>query len=104
MPCVAGIHKLCVVWHMHAVWDMHVQAIGVLQTNDPQNSEALKVELAGIQRVLGIESGGADALIALSLLCGGDYAIKGAEHVGSKSALKLLQHLLQDQEVIALQT
>ena len=103
VPHMACIRKLCVVLHMHAMWDMHLQAmINVLQSNEPQNSQALKVELAGIQSVLGIESGGADALIALSLLCGGDYAIMGAEHVGSKSALKLLQHLLQDTEVTTL--
>ena len=49
--------------------------------------------------MLGITHGGADALIALSLLCGGDYAIKGAEHVGSRSAVRLVQHLLQDCQV-----
>ena len=59
------------------------------------------MELAGIQYMLGIESGGADALIALSLLCGGDYAIKGAEHVGSKSALRLLQYLLKGQKAVS---
>ncbi|DBB04272.1 TPA: hypothetical protein ACH3X1_012770 [Trebouxia sp. C0004] len=75
-----------------------------LQSNDPQNSEVLKVELAGIQSLLGIEAGGPDALVALSLLCGGDYAIKGAEHVGSRRAIRLVQHLLQgcqnDDEVL----
>lgn len=45
--------------------------------------------------MLGINSGGADALIALSLLSGGDYAIKGAQHVGARSAIRLVQHLLQ---------
>ena len=38
-------------------------------------------------------------MVALSLLCGGDYAIKGAEHVGSRQAVKLLQHLLQGRQV-----
>ena len=59
----------------------------------------MKVELMGIQRMLGIRSGGPDALVALSLLCGGDYAVKGAEHVGSRQAIRLLQHLLQDCQV-----
>ncbi|KAL0048711.1 hypothetical protein WJX82_009391 [Trebouxia sp. C0006] len=67
-----------------------------LQSNDPQNSEVLKLELAGIQSMLGIEAGGPDALVALSLLCGGDYAVKGAEHVGSRQAIRLVCHLLQD--------
>lgn len=70
-----------------------------LQTNEPHNTEAVKVELAGVQSMLGIQSGGADALVALSLLCGGDYAIKGAEHVGSRSAVKLLQYLLEPHQV-----
>ncbi|KAL3141843.1 hypothetical protein ABBQ32_004509 [Trebouxia sp. C0010 RCD-2024] len=67
-----------------------------LQSGDPQNSEIAKVELAWVQQMLGIQSGGADALIALSLLSGGDYAVKGAEHVGARSAVRLVQHLLQD--------
>ncbi|KAL0042957.1 hypothetical protein WJX79_005070 [Trebouxia sp. C0005] len=75
-----------------------------LQSNQPQNSEVLKVELAGIQSMLGIEAGGPDALVALSLLCGGDYAVKGAEHVGSRQAIRLVHHLLQgcqnDEEVL----
>ena len=70
-----------------------------LQSGEPQNSEIAKVELEWIQKMLGITSGGADALIALSLLCGGDYAIKGAEHVGSRSAIRLVQHLLHDCQV-----
>ena len=57
------------------------------------------MELAWVQHMLGIHSGGADALIALSLLSGGDYAIKGAEHVGARSAVRLVQHLLQDCQV-----
>lgn len=71
----------------------------LLQSNEPHNSEVMKVELMGIQRMLGIRSGGPDALVALSLLCGGDYAVRGAEHVGSRQAIRLLQHLLQDCQV-----
>lgn len=77
-----------------------------MQSQDPQSSEVLKVKLEGeqsVQSMLGIKSGGADALTALSLLCGGDYAIKGAEHVGSKSAVRMLQHLLQGQQVCNVQ-
>ena len=73
----------------------------LLQSNDPQNSEVLKVELAGVQSMLGIEAGGPDALVALSLLCGGDYAVKGAEHVGSRQAIRLVCHLLQDCQVLS---
>lgn len=75
----------------------------VTQSQDPQNSELLKVLLEGeqsVQSMLGIQSGGADALTALSLLCGGDYAIKGAENVGSKHAVRMLQHLLQGHQVV----
>lgn len=49
--------------------------------------------------MLGIRAGGADALIALSLLSGGDYAVKGAQHVGARSAVRLVQHLLQGSQV-----
>ncbi len=73
----------------------------LLQSTDPQNSEVLKVELAGIQSMLGIEAGGADALVALSLLCGGDYAVKGAEHVGSRQAIRLVRHLLEGCQVVS---
>jgi len=73
----------------------------LLQSNEPQNSEVLKVELAGIQSMLGIEAGGPDALVALSLLCGGDYAVKGAEHVGSRQAFRLVHHLLQGCQVLS---
>lgn len=73
----------------------------LLQSNEPQNSEVLKVELAGIQSMLGIEAGGPDALVALSLLCGGDYAVKGAEHVGSRQAIRLVYHLLQGCQVLS---
>lgn len=83
-----------------------VSASGVgivpMQTQDPQNTEVLKVCMSGehsVQSMLGIKGGGADALAALSLLCGGDYAIKGAEHVGSRAAVNLVQHLLQGCEV-----
>lgn len=75
-----------------------------LQSQDPQNSEVLKVNLVGeqsVQSMLGIQTGGADALTALSLLCGGDYAIKGAENVGSKQAVRMLQHLLEGHQVSA---
>ena len=73
----------------------------LLQSNEPQNSEVLKVELAGIQSMLGIGAGGPDALVALSLLCGGDYAVKGAEHVGSRQAIRLVYHLLQGCQVLS---
>lgn len=57
------------------------------------------MELAWVQQMLGIGAGGADALIALSLLSGGDYAVKGAQQVGARSAVKLVQHLLQGSQV-----
>ena len=77
----------------------------MLQSQDPHNTEVLKVQLKGkqsVQSMLGIQNGGADALTALSLLCGGDYAIKGAENVGSKQAVRLLQHLLKGHQVTCL--
>ncbi len=71
------------------------------QTTVPGNAELQKGTMEGVQKLLGIQQGGSEALVGLALLTGGDYHMSGAVDVGPASAVTALRHLLADHEVLS---
>jgi hypothetical protein len=69
------------------------------QTRDPRASKLVRCCMYDVRRVLGINSGGDAALMAVAHLAGGDYDMGGAENVGEALALGAVRQLLAGSEV-----
>lgn len=52
-----------------------------------------------VRRMLGIQEGGQQALIAVAQLAGGDYDVQGAERVGDELAVFAVRSLLHGCQV-----
>jgi hypothetical protein len=52
-----------------------------------------------VRGLLGLQEGGHTALLAASVLIGGDYNADGVKGVGVKHALRMVAHLLQGRQV-----
>ncbi|KAK9813940.1 hypothetical protein WJX73_005755 [Symbiochloris irregularis] len=66
-----------------------------LQTMVTKQSEVVRVDMEGIRGRLGLRTGGAEALLALALITGGDYDASGLDSVGKTGALRIIRHLLK---------
>jgi hypothetical protein len=55
--------------------------------------------VADLRALLGLQQGGRQALLAAAVLSGGDYNADGAQRVGVLSALRVVAHLLQGEQV-----
>ena len=58
--------------------------LGRVQTATPNLCVVMKLDMGRVRAHLGLRSGGCQALIAMALLMGGDYFIRGAERIGPK--------------------
>jgi hypothetical protein len=57
------------------------------------------LDVADLRALLGLQQGGRQALLAAAVLSGGDYNADGAQRVGVLSALRVVAHLLQGEQV-----
>ena len=58
--------------------------LGRVQTATPNLCAVTKLDMDQVRAHLGISSGGHQALVAMALLMGGDYFMRGAERIGPK--------------------
>ena len=58
--------------------------LGQVQTATPNLCAVTKLDMGRVRARLGVNSGGHRALVAMALLMGGDYFVRGAERIGPK--------------------
>ena len=85
--------RACVAWHGH-----HRSGHALLQTGTPNQCVLAEVHKGKVREHLGICSGGHRALIAMALLLGGDYHMRGAENIGPKLVSTSL-HILFERDL-----
>ena len=59
----------------------------------------MRVDLPSIRQHLGLATGGAEAMLALALITGGDYDVTGLPNVGPGGAMHVIRHLLKGYQV-----
>ncbi|CAL5220963.1 g3069 [Coccomyxa viridis] len=64
-------------------------------TATPNQCVLSSLDMARVRAYLGISADGHLALIAMALLLGGDYHMRGAERIGPKQALLVVRYLLE---------
>lgn len=67
--------------------------------DDARKTQLSLCKLSAVQGMLGLGSGGHQALLAVAQLAGGDYDVAGAERVGDTLAITAVKTLLEGQEV-----
>jgi hypothetical protein len=72
---------------------------GTHQMDDARKTQLSLCKLSAVQGLLGLSSGGHQALLAVAQLAGGDYDVAGAERVGDTLAITAVKTLLEGQEV-----
>jgi hypothetical protein len=91
--CANAVTRAWVAWLGH-----HRSGHALLQTGTPNQCVLAKVHMGSVREHLGICSGGQRALIAMALLLGGDYHVRGAENIGPKLVNASL-HILSDRNL-----
>ena len=66
--------------------------VAAVQTATANQCALASLDMARVRAYLGISSGGHLALIAMALLLGGDYLMRGAERIGPKQ-VQALAHI-----------
>ncbi|KIZ05294.1 putative Flap endonuclease GEN [Monoraphidium neglectum] len=69
-----------------------------LSTANPRQTQMARCRRAAVQRVLRLQQGGTQALIAVAQLAGGDYDVAGADRVGDVLAVAAVRCLLKDRQ------
>lgn len=64
-----------------------------------KQSELMRVDMDAIRARFDLLRGGAEALLAMALITGGDYDASGLDSVGKTGALLIIRHLLKGREV-----